>query len=108
MADPLANIVDLLWWSDALVYMETNSGESVLRTYAVSYGQYTITYRPADGDTVSYSYLGTTNTRTGSNASGTLHPVLYSSNGQSLYEWILIRKHSPGTVSTTVGSEVAI
>lgn len=109
IGDGGSTIVDILWWSDGQLYMETNSGESLLTSYANNYARYTITYRPGDADSVQYQYNGgSPGSRTGSAASGTLYPVMYSHNGQSKWDWILIRKYATGTVSASVGGEVII
>lgn len=107
--DGISNIVDILWWSGSL-YAETNSGETFFGTFTTGFHNYKITYRPGDADTVNYDYdNGTaTTSRSGSNAAGTLFPVIYnySGTGSAVWDYIRIRKYASPSPSTALGSEI--
>lgn len=106
VGDGGANVLDILWWPGAL-YSESDSGESFMGAFATGFHKYTIAYRPNDTDTANFDYNNSelTNNRTGTNPADTLHPVLYSSNGQSDYDFILVRKYVANEPSISVGGQ---
>lgn len=103
-----ANILNILWYGSSL-YWETNTGE----TYAGggwtfnSYKKYKITYRPNNNDIAYFDYDNGTRTgsRSGTNAAGTLKPVLYSSSTAN-WDWFLIRKYADNEPIVTLGNEI--
>ncbi len=106
VGDGTSNIIDILWWSGSL-FAESNSGENVLGAFTTGFQKYMMIYRPDDNDTVDYDYnngLSTAN-RAGTSPADTLHPTLYSSNGQSDYDFILVRKYVANEPIVTISGQ---
>jgi|GEM_PF-473423 len=109
VGDGGVNILDWMWWSNGNIYAETNSGEQLIGPYATGFKPYKITYRPANADSALYDYNNgaLTTSRTGTNAAGTLFPVMYSSTGTGTaqWDWMRIRKYTAIEPTTSVGVE---
>ena len=109
VTDGGAGQTGMIWWNTGIIYAESESSETNFTTYTAGYKKYKITYRPGNANSVSFDYnnAAATTTTAGAGASGTLHPVLYSTDASSTWDWWLVRKYASTVPSVATGAEAA-
>lgn len=109
VTDGGAGQTGMIWWNTGIIYAESESSETNFTAYTAGYKKYKITYRPGNANSASFDYnnAAATTTIATAGASGTMHPVLYSTDASSTWDWWLVRKYASTVPSVATGIEAA-